>query len=73
MSRYDDDFHVIGSGAGAPHSGGHEAAEMIPLVAAALKMGAAQAQFDSTFALRPSAAQELVTMWMKSFGKNTPR
>ncbi|MGC9953646.1 MAG: glutathione-disulfide reductase [Rhizomicrobium sp.] len=51
------------------HIFGPDAAEMIQLVAVALKAGATKAQFDSTLALHPSAAEELVTMRTKSYSK----
>ena len=51
------------------HIFGPQAAEMIQIVAVALKMGATKAQFDSTIALHPSAAEELVTMRTKSYSK----
>ncbi|MBZ9938265.1 glutathione-disulfide reductase [Mesorhizobium sp. BR1-1-16] len=44
------------------HILGHDAAEMIQLVAIAIKLGATKAQFDATMALHPTAAEELVTM-----------
>jgi glutathione reductase (NADPH) len=44
------------------HIVGDDAAEMIQLVAIAIKMGATKAQFDATMALHPTAAEELVTM-----------
>jgi glutathione reductase (NADPH) len=44
--------HIVGEGA----------AEMIQLAAIAVKMGATKADFDSTVALHPTAAEELVTM-----------
>ena len=44
------------------HIVGADAAEMIQLVAVAMKMGATKADFDATMALHPSAAEELVTM-----------
>jgi glutathione reductase (NADPH) len=44
--------HILGEGA----------AEMIQLVGIAVKMGATKRDFDSTMALHPSAAEELVTM-----------
>jgi glutathione reductase (NADPH) len=44
--------HIVGDGA----------AEMIQLVAIAVKMRATKADFDATMALHPSAAEELVTM-----------
>jgi glutathione reductase (NADPH) len=39
-----------------------DAAEMIQMVAIAVKMGATKGQFDATCALHPSIAEELVTM-----------
>jgi glutathione reductase (NADPH) len=44
--------HVVGEGA----------AEMIQMVAIAVRMGATKADFDATMALHPTAAEELVTM-----------
>lgn len=44
------------------HIMGPGAAEMIQLVAIAVKMGATKADFDATMALHPTAAEELVTM-----------
>ena len=44
--------HVVGEGA----------AEMIQLVAIAVKMGATKADFDATMALHPTIAEEFVTM-----------
>ena len=40
----------------------HDAGEMIQLVAVAMTMGATKADFDSTVAVHPTAAEELVTM-----------
>jgi glutathione reductase (NADPH) len=51
------------------HIFGFDAAEIIQTVAVALKMGATKADFDSTIALHPSAAEELVTMRTKSYSK----
>lgn len=51
------------------HILGHDAAEIIQIVAVALKMGATKAQFDATIALHPSVAEELVTMRTKSYSK----
>ena len=51
------------------HVFGADASEMAQLVAVAMKMGATKAQFDSTIALHPSAAEELVTMRVKSYSK----
>ena len=51
------------------HIFGPNAADMVQLVAVTLKMGATKAQFDSTIALHPSAAEELVTMRTKSYSK----
>jgi len=44
--------HIVGDGA----------AEMVQLVAIAIKMKATKADFDATMALHPTAAEELVTM-----------
>jgi len=44
-----------------------DAAEIVQVVAVAIKMGATKAQFDSTVALHPSLAEELVTMRDKSY------
>ncbi len=41
---------------------GHDAGEIIQVVAIAVTMGATKADFDATVALHPSAAEELVTM-----------
>jgi hypothetical protein len=38
-------------------------------VAVCLKMGATKTDFDSTIALHPTAAEELVTMRTKSYSK----
>ncbi|HTT83158.1 MAG TPA: glutathione-disulfide reductase [Rhizomicrobium sp.] len=46
-----------------------EAAEIIQIVAVALKLGATKAQFDSTIALHPSLAEELVTMRSKAYSR----
>jgi len=46
-----------------------EAAEIVQMVAVAMKMGATKAQFDATIALHPSIAEELVTMRTKSYSK----
>jgi len=51
------------------HIHGDHAAEIIQIVGICLKMGATKAQFDSTIALHPSAAEELVTMRTKSYSK----
>lgn len=51
------------------HIFGHGAAEIVQAVGVALKMGATKAQFDSTLALHPSAAEELVTMRARSYSK----
>jgi glutathione reductase (NADPH) len=51
------------------HIFGTDGAEIIQVVAVAIKMGATKAQFDSTIALHPSAAEELVTMRTKSYSK----
>jgi len=52
------------------HIFGPHAAEMVQLVAVALKMGATKAQFDDTVAVHPTAAEELVTMRTKSYSKS---
>jgi glutathione reductase (NADPH) len=44
------------------HIVGPDAPEMIQMAAIALKMGATKAQWDSTCAVHPTAAEELVTM-----------
>ena len=44
--------HILGEGAG----------EMIQLVGIAMRMGATKRDFDSTLAVHPTAAEELVTM-----------
>jgi glutathione reductase (NADPH) len=44
--------HIVGDGA----------AEMVQVLAIAVKMKATKADFDATMALHPSAAEELVTM-----------
>ena len=46
-----------------------DSAEIVQVVAVALKMGATKAQFDSTIALHPSLAEELVTMGEKSYSR----
>ena len=51
------------------HIVGDTAAEIIQAVAIAVKMKATKADFDSTIALHPSAAEELVTMRTKSYSK----
>jgi len=51
------------------HIFGDHAAEIIQIVGVCLKMGATKKQFDSTIALHPSAAEELVTMRTKSYSK----
>jgi len=44
------------------HVLGPDAAEIVQMAAIAIKMGATKADFDSTIALHPSAAEELVTL-----------
>jgi glutathione reductase (NADPH) len=51
------------------HIFGDHAAEVIQIVAVALKMGATKKDFDGTMALHPTAAEELVTMRMKAYSK----
>jgi len=52
------------------HIFGWGAAEIIQLAGVALKMGAKKSDFDSTIALHPTAAEELVTMRTKSYSKS---
>ena len=47
------------------HILGPDAAEMVQMAAIAMQLGATKADFDSTVALHPSAAEELVTMRTK--------
>jgi glutathione reductase (NADPH) len=51
------------------HIFGWGAAEIIQMAAVAMKMGARKSDFDSTIALHPTAAEELVTMRTKSYSK----
>jgi glutathione reductase (NADPH) len=51
------------------HIFGDHASEIIQVVAVCLKMGATKKDFDSTMALHPTAAEELVTMRSKSYSK----
>ena len=51
------------------HIFGDHAAEVIQIVSVCLKMGATKRDFDSTIALHPTAAEELVTMRTKSYSK----
>ncbi|HEX4636017.1 MAG TPA: FAD-dependent oxidoreductase, partial [Rhizomicrobium sp.] len=51
------------------HIFGDHAAEIIQSVAICLKMGATKKDFDSTIALHPTAAEELVTMRTRSYSK----
>jgi glutathione reductase (NADPH) len=48
------------------HIVGEAAAEMIQMVAIAVKMGATKADLDATVALHPTAAEELVTLRAKA-------
>jgi glutathione reductase (NADPH) len=52
------------------HIFGDHAAEIIQIMAVALKMGATKTQFDATIALHPTAAEELVTMRNKSYSRS---
>ncbi|HEX3665369.1 MAG TPA: glutathione-disulfide reductase [Rhizomicrobium sp.] len=52
------------------HLFGPGVAEILQVVAVAMKMGATKAQFDSTIALHPSLAEELVTMRNKTYSRN---
>ncbi|MGE0628854.1 MAG: glutathione-disulfide reductase [Hyphomicrobiaceae bacterium] len=47
------------------HILGPDAAEIVQMVAIAMRMGATKADFDRTMALHPSAAEEIVTMRTK--------
>ncbi|HTK79309.1 MAG TPA: glutathione-disulfide reductase [Rhizomicrobium sp.] len=51
------------------HIFGFDAAEIMQVVAVALKMGATKADFDNVVALHPTAAEELVTMRARSYSK----
>ncbi|OJU07966.1 MAG: hypothetical protein BGN85_09400 [Alphaproteobacteria bacterium 64-11] len=51
------------------HIFGDHAAEIIQVVAVALRMGATKKDFDATIALHPTAAEELVTMRTKSYSR----
>ncbi len=51
------------------HIFGQSAAEIIQVVAVAVRMGATKAQFDETVAVHPTAAEELVTMRTKSYSR----
>jgi glutathione reductase (NADPH) len=53
------------------HIVGPDAAELIQVVAIAVRMGATKADFDATMAVHPTAAEELVTMREKavSYGR----
>jgi glutathione reductase (NADPH) len=51
------------------HIFGDHAAEIIQVVAVALRMGATKKDFDRTIALHPTASEELVTMRTKSYSK----
>lgn len=48
------------------HIFGHEAGEMIQLVAIATQMGATKADFDATMAVHPTVAEEIVTLRTRS-------
>jgi glutathione reductase (NADPH) len=58
------DGRVLGAHLFGPDSG-----EMAQLLAVAMKMGARKADLDSTIALHPSAAEELVTMRTKAYSR----
>jgi glutathione reductase (NADPH) len=51
------------------HIFGDHASEIIQVVAVALRMGATKRDFDTTIALHPTAAEELVTMRTKSYSR----
>lgn len=55
------------------HLFGPGVAEIIQVVAVAMKMGVTKAQFDSTIALHPSLAEELVTMHKKAYSREAER
>jgi glutathione reductase (NADPH) len=52
------------------HIFGDHASEIIQIVAVALKMGTTKRDLDSTIALHPTAAEELVTMRTKSYSRS---
>jgi len=52
------------------HVFGFDAAEIVQIVAVALKMGATKRQFDQVVALHPTAAEELVTMRTKAYSRS---
>jgi glutathione reductase (NADPH) len=52
------------------HIFGDHGAEIIQAVAIALRVGATKKDFDSTMALHPTAAEELVTMRTKSYSRS---
>lgn len=49
------------------HVLGHEAGEMAQLLGVALKAGVSKDDFDRTMAIHPTAAEELVTMYVPSY------
>jgi len=51
------------------HIFGDHASEIIQIVAVCLKIGATKKDFDTTIALHPTAAEELVTMRSNSYSK----
>ncbi len=51
------------------HIFGDHASEITQVVAVALRLGATKRDFDSTIALHPTAAEELVTMRSKSYSR----
>jgi glutathione reductase (NADPH) len=65
---------VVDAGSGRVlgcHVLGEDAAEIVQMAAIAMRMGATKADFDSTMALHPSAAEELVTLrdkWVPAAG-----
>jgi glutathione reductase (NADPH) len=52
------------------HIVGDHAAEIIQIVAVTLRLGATKKDFDTTMALHPTAAEELVTMRTKSYSRS---
>jgi glutathione reductase (NADPH) len=51
------------------HIFGDHASEIVQAAAIAIRMGAKKSDFDRTIALHPTAAEELVTMRIKSYSK----
>ena len=62
-----DDQRVVGVHIVSP-----EAAEMIQMIAIAVKMGVTKQQFDATCAVHPTIAEEIVTMRQKWVPETEP-